>query len=193
LGSTIDSSDSNSHLGGDSLPADALDARCGNSLHARVSPKHSPPKITCQDREAFSSQVAGVFAADSRRIFSAFYVGIVSIVGEPRTVRATLERNYTYFTNLAVAALLVLTVWCLAGFGWKEPYQRLLVEGGFSPLPKASVTPRTTLSGLTVYIPTQGDQCWNAPLPCTPYFDEMLRLRDRNSMRDLNPGGHGEF
>jgi len=36
---------------------------------------------------------------------------------------------------------------------------------------------RVTRSGLTVYVPEKGDQCWDAPLPCTPYFDENLRLR----------------
>lgn len=36
---------------------------------------------------------------------------------------------------------------------------------------------KTTDSGLKVYTPETGDQCWNSPLPCTPYFDPKLRLR----------------
>jgi hypothetical protein len=82
-----------------------------------------------------------------------------------------------------LAGLLGLLVWCLMSFGWKEPYQSLLDSKVLSPLPKASVAARQTLSGLTVYGPTRGGQCWNAPLPCTPYFDETLRLRDEHSMR----------
>jgi hypothetical protein len=36
---------------------------------------------------------------------------------------------------------------------------------------------RTTDSGLVVYVPAKGDQCWDAPLPNTPYFNSRLRLR----------------
>jgi hypothetical protein len=37
--------------------------------------------------------------------------------------------------------------------------------------PAGAVQPRRTASGLVVYVPRRGDQCWSAPLPCTPYFD----------------------
>ena len=37
---------------------------------------------------------------------------------------------------------------------------------------------KVTPSRLRVYVPISGDQCWDAPLPCTPYFNEELRLRD---------------
>jgi hypothetical protein len=36
-----------------------------------------------------------------------------------------------------------------------------------------------TLAGLRVRMPFQGDQCWSAPLPCTPYFDPGLSLEGR--------------
>ena len=36
---------------------------------------------------------------------------------------------------------------------------------------------RITNSGLIVYTPKTGDQCWDSPLPCTPYFNDTLRLR----------------
>lgn len=34
-----------------------------------------------------------------------------------------------------------------------------------------------TDSGLKIFVPETGDQCWDAPLPCTPYFSPSLRLR----------------
>lgn len=86
-------------------------------------------------------------------------------------------------SKAALLSLLALMIWCLVSFGWKVPYERLLAVRGLAPLPKAMVTPRPTLSGLTVYVPDEGNQCWDAPLPCTPYFDETLRLRNTSSER----------
>jgi hypothetical protein len=37
-----------------------------------------------------------------------------------------------------------------------------------------------TGSGLTIYTPAQGDECWDAPLPCTPDFRPQLRLRGKS-------------
>ena len=49
--------------------------------------------------------------------------------------------------------------------GWQKDEQPQLVE-------------KVTKHGLRVYTPLQGkDQCFDAPLPCTPYFNENLRLR----------------
>jgi len=40
----------------------------------------------------------------------------------------------------------------------------------------------TTSSGLEVYVPKKGDQCWDSPLPSTPYFDPRLRLREQGNL-----------
>jgi hypothetical protein len=99
--------------------------------------------------------------------------GIVSLRSEHRQVRA----------GVVLAVLSALLLWCLAGFGWKEPYRALFAVRNLPGLPKASFMERRTLSGLTVNVPTGDDRCWDAPLPCTPYFDETLRLRDAGDMR----------
>jgi hypothetical protein len=83
----------------------------------------------------------------------------------------------------AMAVLLGLLVWCLISFGWKEPYRALVSVKELPGLPQADVTVRQTTSGLVVYVPAQGNLCWDAPLPCTPYFDETLRLRKGPLMR----------
>ena len=49
---------------------------------------------------------------------------------------------------------------------------------GFHPVRKVPLRTKTTLSGLTVYLPKTGDQCWDARLPSTPYFNRNLALRD---------------
>jgi hypothetical protein len=97
-------------------------------------------------------------------------------------VAATSERRGGH-TGAAMAVLLGLLVWCLISFGWKEPYRTLGSVRELPALPKAEVGVRRTISGLGVYVPAQGNLCWDAPLPCTPYFDETLRLRRGPSMR----------
>jgi hypothetical protein len=99
--------------------------------------------------------------------------GVVSVVSEARDER----------TWVPVTALFVLMTWCLISFGWKAQYQSLTSARGLSRLPKVNVVSRSTLSGLAVNVPVQGNRCWDAPLPCTPYFDEMLRLRKEDSIR----------
>ena len=54
---------------------------------------------------------------------------------------------------------------------------------GWQEIPSTPTQIKITDSGLQVHVPVTGDQCWNAPLPCTPYFNAMLRGRWDN------PGG----
>jgi hypothetical protein len=82
-----------------------------------------------------------------------------------------------------VAALLFCLTWCLISMGWREPIEALRGLRQPPPLPKVNLIVRHTQSGLAVYVPEHGNQCWDAPLPCTPYFDGTLRLRDGPSMR----------
>jgi hypothetical protein len=93
---------------------------------------------------------------------------------------AQLLRSRTY---LLLAPLVLSFIWCEISFGWKEPLQALRGVQQLPPLPKPALLVRHTLSGLAVYVPAQGDQCWDAQLPCTPYFDPSLRLRIASSLR----------
>jgi hypothetical protein len=47
---------------------------------------------------------------------------------------------------------------------------------GWYAVNKVELDRKTTLSGLTVYTPKTGDQCWDSPLPSTPYFNDRLKL-----------------
>jgi hypothetical protein len=99
--------------------------------------------------------------------------GIVSATSGGRAV----------YARTAVALLLVSLVWCLVSFGWQEPYRPLLAVKELPPYPKPGLVVFHTLSGLAIYVPAQGGNCWDALLPCTPYPDETLRLRTPPSMR----------
>ena len=58
-------------------------------------------------------------------------------------------------------------------------------DSGFYPAPHVPLKKFTTQSGLILYVPWRGDQCWDAPLPCTPYPKAKLRLRKNG---DLSKG-----
>ncbi len=56
-------------------------------------------------------------------------------------------------------------------------------DGGFHPAPAVAVSRVTTAAGLQVNVPAEGEACWNAPLPCTPWPPPALRLRREGEVR----------
>ena len=50
-------------------------------------------------------------------------------------------------------------------------------------IPRAELKTFTTDSGLVIYVPKEGDMCWDAPLPCTPYPNNSLKLRKDGELR----------
>jgi hypothetical protein len=99
-------------------------------------------------------------------------MGIVAVTKSGRVHRATV-----------LASLFALTLWCVFSFGWQRSYLPSLSVRRLEPLPVPKLVARRTLSGLIVYVPAQGDQCWGVELPCTPYFNQTLRLRVPGNMR----------
>jgi hypothetical protein len=54
---------------------------------------------------------------------------------------------------------------------------------GFEKVTEVPLIKKETKSGLEVYVPVSGDQCWDSPLPCTPYFNDSLSLRIPGNIR----------
>ena len=46
---------------------------------------------------------------------------------------------------------------------------------GWKPLPQMSVVTKRTSSGAEIWVPDEGNQCWDAALPCASLFNEALR------------------
>ncbi len=99
---------------------------------------------------------------------AALHVMISSPAARPRRIRALL------LVSLALAFLRVR-----GGDLWLSPGS----ERGFYPVPSPELREARTESGLVVYVPCQGDQCWDGPLPCAPHADPRLRLRRPGSLR----------
>lgn len=53
----------------------------------------------------------------------------------------------------------------------------------FYSIPRAELKTFTTDSGLVIYVPKEGDMCWDAPLPCTPYPNKSLTIRKDGELR----------
>ena len=49
---------------------------------------------------------------------------------------------------------------------------------GWEAVPTSSTHLKKTNSGLVIYFPDKGDQCWNSSLPCAPYFNSALTSKN---------------
>jgi len=82
-------------------------------------------------------------------------------------------------------ALLLLTAWAAhPRLLWNSYFRPSIDVRAFLPLPQPQVLPHRTASGLTIYVPVESNQCWDAPLPCSPYFTDTLRLRHPGKIQD---------
>jgi hypothetical protein len=80
--------------------------------------------------------------------------------------------------RLVCLGVILLGGWCIAPHRlWSSVYKPLLSSARLLPLPKASVAQVTTRHGLAIHWRIGGQQCWDASIPCTPFFDDTLRLR----------------
>lgn len=91
-----------------------------------------------------------------------------------------------------IARVLLLVAFCAGAEMPNASYLIALVElpaqvvsGQFADLPdtpREPLTTFTTASGIQVYVPVEGDQIWDAPLPAAPYPNPALRLRCPDSL-----------
>ena len=90
--------------------------------------------------------------------------------------------SFSYFKKLSLLNLLLsVTVALLLVTLYRGKLQNqihgIISQQGFYMIPSVELKTLITKSGLLVYTPKEGDQCWDAPLPCTPCFNATLRLR----------------
>ena len=99
------------------------------------------------------------------------------------TLAALRFLDQAWKIRIGLTGLLVMTAWAA--------HPRLLWDSYFRPsvgvrtflrLPQAKLAQRQTTSGLTIYMPVETNQYWDAPLPCTPYFKDGQHLRQPGKM-----------
>ena len=95
-----------------------------------------------------------------KRAFPAIF-GVVFLLGNFHFLQYSLNNKWT----LKPCAPEGSWIACIPSASWQ-------------PIPEVPLTTHETSSHLTVLTPASGNQCWDAPLPCTPYFNPTLELRD---------------
>lgn len=71
-----------------------------------------------------------------------------------------------------VAANFLIVKYAVGRYSYKE-----VSLSGWQAETEAPLLQKQTSTGYIVYTPESGDQCWDAPLPCTPDFNADLLLR----------------
>ena len=86
--------------------------------------------------------------------------------------------------RVALFGLLALGGWCsYPRTLWKVYFRPLLDVHRFLPVPQARTMPYGLSSGFIVRVPIETNQCWDATIPCSPYFAESLQLRYGQDLR----------
>ncbi|HTZ73025.1 MAG TPA: hypothetical protein VMB47_03825 [Candidatus Aquilonibacter sp.] len=93
-------------------------------------------------------------------------------------------KHWHQIDRVAVVAILALTIYySYPHVLWQQFNEPMQARNGDQLFPSITYGTYRTRSGLLVQVPLHGDQCWDAPLPCTPYFNDKLELRDPPSLR----------
>jgi len=108
------------------------------------------------------------WTAPDPRFAQAFFVVLAAascltfIGGDPLRVFLAI-----LIVNAGLIIILVKNPWVL----------KMVSTVGYMPISSSQLHEQRTQTGLKVYLPARGDQCWDSPLPCTPYLNPKLRLR----------------
>jgi hypothetical protein len=143
-------------------------------------------RVSCPWFALLIPSVAGIlfwFAASPDLRFAQFAIWTGAATLGAWGIVALEAPGRRWHSPVVAGALLLCLTWCLISLGWREPIEALRGVEQPAPLPKVNLIVRHTVSGLAVYVPSEGNQCWDAPLPCMAYFDKTLRLRKGASMR----------
>ena len=58
---------------------------------------------------------------------------------------------------------------------------RVLLSEGMPPINKVDLLLKRSVTGAEIYTPKNGDQCFDSPVPCTPYFNENIKINNREN------------
>jgi len=115
-------------------------------------------------------------APDPRFLGAVLWIVLLGVVG--LVFDGVLIEQLTRLSKMLVLLSWIAVALCFArnGLALTHSTQGKLAESMAKPDLRRAITG----SGLTIYTPAQGDECWDAPLPCTPYFRPQLKLRGKS-------------
>ena len=124
---------------------------------------------------ALSGIVFWFLQAPDPRFGFGFFVACTAGICIEATSRQR-DRLDPWLRSSSIRAILgVLLVWGLATqIRFREGLHRVTED--WPRIEKTQAEERKTEKGLKVWTPSKGsEQCWDHPIPCTPYFDNSLR------------------
>jgi len=123
---------------------------------------------------SFGALVFWLTAAPDPRFAHGYLLSLVSLVfclGLFQIRFSELDKKVRGF----LFALFVLALFARSGIEMTPLVERVhLTE--WPVIPEARVIRMETMEGLKIYTPAGGDQCWAAPMPCTPAFRRNLHV-----------------
>lgn len=120
------------------------------------------------------------FSAPDIRFGEGYFWSLSLIIFSAGVYRFYTAYQLMRFNRILLIALAIIVLVYANGIG-EINHQELYVRRqeiflSWPAIPIADLEERVTQNGIRVLSPTSGDQCWNADLPCTPYFDPDLRI-----------------
>jgi len=93
--------------------------------------------------------------------------------------------GFANFIKIKVIIFFNFLIINFLGIGEQLPDFKQNINRRIQVVPVEQMKKFETNSGFIIYIPEEGDQCWDYKLPCTPYPKSDLQLRDR---KDVSKG-----
>jgi hypothetical protein len=91
--------------------------------------------------------------------------------------------NHRGRVGIVLAGIVLLTAWAAhPRLFWSSYFRPSVGVRTFLRLPEAKLKQHQTISGLTMNVPVETNQCWDAPLPCSFYFRDTLHLRQSGKL-----------
>ena len=150
------------------------------AANARRENREKPPRWLWLLLPAFAGILFWFFEAPAIRFGEPALWTAAATLG---TFAALLFFDPRTKRRIFIFSVLLLTAWAAhPRLLWNSHFRPSINVRAVSPLVQPRVVPQRTFSGLTIYVPVETNQCWDAPLPCSPYFSDTLRLRRANEL-----------
>ena len=92
-------------------------------------------------------------------------------------ILATKNQHRSFIVGTSVITLLIVNLPVIYSLVQYRPTLKLDLFSGAEPVRVAELKTFHTNSGLKIYTPIEGDQCWDSSLPASPYRNPLLSLR----------------
>ena len=99
-----------------------------------------------------------------------------------------IETSQKLKSGIALAMFIIINANVIWFFVNNPEIFKMNPTDGYAPLPKVRLVEITTLSGVEIWTPLNGNQCWDLRIPCTPDFNKNLNFIDNKIFPEFITG-----